>query len=187
MRLMPVLRIFVGPVVVPLLQVAVLTYLVWIKLGKHPVDFGAEPAVKPQNHSSGASVRKALAHHGEICGTAVESGSDIAVRRHIGIFGRRRRRSHEMAVFLHKPAEAKIGSTFQHRVIFFEETFILIKHIVLPYVACEPSSSHIPVGPDGGARVESYRVCHSPYVGIMPKAPTALNPEIMFRCQRTTL
>ena len=88
MTLVTVVRVFVVPVVEPLLQVAFASYLVGLQTGEGSVGLSNELAVDIEDGGCISGISQTLANHGDVGKTAVAGTTVIAVGSDEGVLGR---------------------------------------------------------------------------------------------------
>ena len=86
--LMTVIRVFVVPVVEPFLEIALLTYLIWLQTRERLVYLSHEILIGSQLAGSIAGIGQAFTNHREVGRAAIESASMITLWCHIVVLGR---------------------------------------------------------------------------------------------------
>ena len=176
MGLVPVLRIRVRPVVIPLLECTVRPDLIRAQAGKFVFRIGDEFRIHAQFFRGGDRIRHAFPDQGQVRRAAIQGDRLVAVGCKEGILRRGRRRSEQFAVLLDQPVQAEHGRTLQDGIIALQGGPVTVEEPMLPEVRGEPDTAHGPVRPAGVARAFADRRRHGPDVTVVAATPTALHP-----------
>ena len=178
------LRIEIAPIVVPFVQVALLSDGVWVQAAYRLAQyFAVSRWSSVQNFVGSSRVGEQFAQYGEVCRTAIHRSAVVAIGRNIFVFGRCAGRSNQLARLLgvfHEPLQHKVARAFHQRVECVAKIMaVACKVVLFPKVAQQPRSPEVPVGPFRTFSFLSHGVRHGPQVGVMARTPAFVNAVIV--------
>ena len=139
--------VLVGPVVIPLLQIAVLADAVWQQLGDGLVQT-VDVFLRLTQYQCGiAGVDQAFLKHGDVGKSTIHRATIIAVGSSVDVLRRSGRSRQQVAVLFYEPAQAEVGGTLQHGIDLAQVVLVHAERIVFPQVGANPCATRVPVCP----------------------------------------
>ena len=190
--LMTMMRVFVVPIIEPLLEVTLLTYLIGLQARERLISLSNKILVQTQHKGCITGIRQTLTNHGQVGRAAIETTSVVTLRCHVVVLGRGTRACKQIIGSLrlntesggrNQPTQTELGSALQDRIVFLQELLIERKGIMFPYMCADPCSTHVPVGPLGITGMQAHRAGHSPNIGIMCQTPSSVHTIICLGCK----
>ena len=174
---MTMMRILVLPVEIPFLEVTFGTNLIrqeFCQGGIHLLEEGGIAlghSFTIEDIGSTPDIGEQFANHGHIGSTAIECGAFEAIGQLIFILGRRRRRSHQVAILFDQPLHQEAGRALHHRIGLSQELAVLGEHIVFPQVGRNPGATDGPAAPHRAFVAIAHRIGHAPDVAVVTNEP----------------
>ena len=161
-------RILIAPVVIPLVEIAILTDGIGAQLvqaalhGRQLRRFGTNGAKCLHE------VYFQFAYDGEVGCAAVAGHTHVALVGDIFVFGRSRRRCDELVLtgllgIFYQPGIAEIvGTLHQRQGNLAQIVAVASEEVTLPQGVDEPCTTHVPTAPHRTLAVFSHRIGHCP-------------------------
>ena len=180
---MAVVRVVVAPVVVPLVQVALLADGVGVQAWQRGGYLGHHGRGVVQLGGGLQRVLEQLADDGHVGGRAIAGHAVVVLVVDVLILGRGRGRGNQLlrvVRVLYEPVEAELcGSPHQRVGHTAQVVAVLCEQVALPQRLHQPGAAHGPVGPLRLLVLLAHGVGHGPDVAVVPCLPASADAVVV--------
>lgn len=152
--LVAMVRVFIIPIIKPLLQISSLAYLIRLQPRQGILCLSDEISIYPQFLSCVSCISETFTNHCQIRKTAIASSAMVTFWRDKDILWRSGWCRNQIFCSFHphvlssnQPFQTEFSSPFKHWIILLQELLVKRECVMFPNVCAHPCATHIPVCP----------------------------------------